>query len=225
MGAGVLRPAGERRSLSFLVVAMVAIAMVATLRTSEAQAAPGKCAGTFRVLHNDHIGALSVPAGNYVITVRNSSLLSCRAASKLFTRFLEDYDGALPRPWYITGPGAQFRRGKGSRVGFSITRNAGGGGGNVPGGGGRHPRSGLFCPGTFRVLNNDRIGRLRLTAGRYYIILLQPRGLTCRAASANFTRFLNDVSGALPPPWGVEPQTARFHRGHGGVGFRVKPLS
>lgn len=223
MGEGALNTAVCRRSLAFFVVFIAVFALAFSFRANPAEAAPAKCAGTFRVLHNDHIGELSVPAGQYVITVRNSARLSCSAASKLFTRFLEDYDGVLPAPWILTGPGAQFRRGAGSAVGFSITRNAGGGG-NIPGGGGRHPQRGSFCPGTFRVLNRDHIGRLQLAAGRYYVILLQAGGLTCSQASANFTRFLDDVSGVLPPPWILEPQTARFRRGHGGVGFRVKPI-
>lgn len=223
MGDGTLYTVPRRRSIALFAVAVAAMALAFCLRSNTAEAAPAKCAGTFRVLHNDHIGSLSVPAGQYVITVRDSTRLSCSAAGKLFTRFLEDYDGVLPPPWILTGPGAQFRRGAGSAVGFGITRNAGGG--NVPGGGGRHPRRGSFCPGTFRVLNRDHIGRLSLAAGRYYVILLQAGGLTCTQASANFTRFLDDVSGVLPAPWILEPQTVRFRRGHGGVGFRVKPVS
>ncbi len=209
------------RPIVLFAAALATVALSLCLRAPAADAAPAKCAGTFRVLHNDHIGTLSVPAGQYVITVRNGALLSCRSAGKLFTRFLEDFDGKLPPPWYLTGPGAQFRRGPGSRIGFSITRNPRGG--NTPGGGGRHPSNGSFCPGTFRVLNRDHIGRLRLAAGPYYVILLQKRGLTCGQASALFTRFLNSTSGVLPGRWNVEPQTGRFVRGRGGVGFRVKP--
>lgn len=225
MGEGNLNRAAGRRSLVFLVAAIAALALTACLRAPDADAAAGRCAGTFRVLHNDHIGTLSVPAGQYVITVRDTARLSCSAASKLFTRFLEDYDGVLPAPWVLTGPGAQFRRGAGSPVGFSITRGAGGGGGGGnSGGGGRHPSNGSFCPGTFRVLNRDHIGSLQLAAGRYYVILLQKNGLTCSQASADFTRFLSDVSGVLPRPWNLSPQTARFRRGPGGPGFRVKPV-
>lgn len=40
-----------------------------------------------------------------------------------------------------------------------------------------------------------------------------------------FTRFLEAFSGALPPPWILEPQTASFRRGAAGPGFRVKPAS
>lgn len=45
--------AAGRRTLSFLVIAVVAIALALGLRTSHVQAAPGKCAGTF---HRGHGG-------------------------------------------------------------------------------------------------------------------------------------------------------------------------
>lgn len=225
MGEGALGGTSGRRAPALAAALLAAIVLAMSVHSSEADAAAATCAGSFRVLHNDHIGALSVPAGNYQITVRNPARLSCAAASKLFTRFLEDFDGVLPSPW-ILQPGAKFSHGVSTPVGFSIKRfSAGGGGNNIPGGGGKHPQSGRFCPGTFRVVHRDHIGRLSLPAGPYYVILLQTNGLTCAQASAQFTRFLDDVNGVLPAPWILEPQTARFRRGHGKVGFRVKPAT
>jgi hypothetical protein len=79
------------------------------------------------------------------------------------------------------------------------------------------------CPGSFRVLHDDRVGRLRIPAGSYEIFLLQRSGLSCPQASRLLTRFLASPSGRLPAPWIVQPQTASFRRGPGGSGFRIDP--
>jgi hypothetical protein len=213
------------------VVALCALAalLVAMAAPSRADAARVRCAGTFRVLHDDHVGRLSLPRGNYRITILASGRPTCAQASALFTRFLEDFDGRLPGGWRVAASSSTFLRAQG--VGFHVApagRNEGGGEGEETenGGGGRHPLGGSFCPGTFRVLHNDHIGSLRLAKGPYWIILLQRRGLSCAQASRLLTRFLASVSGNLPPPWLLEPQTASFLRGSAaGVGFRIKPAS
>ena len=211
----------RKRLGAVLTAAAVVVLAVVVLAPGNAQAARVQCNGTFRVLHNDHVGRLSLPAGNYRITILASGRPSCAQASKLFTQFLEDFDGNLPGPWRISVADSTFVKAPG--VGFHVSRGSGGGGGGGSGGGGRHPRTGRFCPGTFSVLHNDRIGKLRLPKGKYWIVLLQSNGLSCGQASALFTRFLNDPDGDLPSPWVVDPQTAKFRRGHGGIGFRVKP--
>ena len=45
-------------------------------------AAETKCPFTFRVQHNDRIGSLQLPAGNYNIFVINQSQLSCAHAHR-----------------------------------------------------------------------------------------------------------------------------------------------
>jgi hypothetical protein len=181
-----------------------------------------RCPGTFRVLHNDRIGPLRLSRGSYRITLLSTHNLSCARASRLFAQFLQDYDGALPRPWALNVQTATFRRGAAS-YGFRVKpwsgANTGGGGSGV------HPRAGR-CPNTFQVLNNTRIGRLKLPRGRYWIYLLSARGLTCQQAASQFTRFLDeDFAGMLPSPWALNVGTATFTRGAGSqVGFRVKPV-
>lgn len=211
------------------VVALCAIAalLVAMAAPSRADAARVQCAGTFRVLHDDRIGRLVLPRGNYRITILASGRPNCTQASALFTRFLEDFDGQLPGGWRVGAANATFLRAPG--VGFHVARLGGGGGGGgmeeetEGGGGGSH--GALFCPSTFRVLGNDRIGALRLPKGPYWIVLLQRRGLACTQASALFTRFLEDFDGVLPPPWVLEAHTASFRRSASGAGFRVKSAS
>jgi hypothetical protein len=212
------------RAGGLIALCAVVALLVAMAAPSRADAARVQCAGTFRVLHNDHVGRLALPRGNYRITTLASGMPSCPQASALFTRFLEDYDGVLPGGWRVGVASSTFLRAPG--FGFHVARVGGkGGGGEVEeeGGGGRHPTGSRFCPATFRVLNNDRIGRLLLPRGPYWIVLLQRRGLNCPQASALFTRFLDDFNGILPPPWLLEAQTATFLRGAGGIGFRVKP--
>jgi len=214
-----------RRAGGLVALCAVVALLVAMAAPSRANAARVQCAGTFRVLQNDHIGRLSLPRGNYRITTLASGMPSCAQASALFTRFLEDYDGVLPGAWRVGAANSTFVRAPG--IGFHVARVGGGGGGGgeeeESGGDGRH--GALFCPGTFRVLGNDRIGRLRLAKGPYWIVLLQRRGLTCPQASALFTRFLEDFNGVLPVPWILEPHTASFRRSATGAGFRVKPVA
>ncbi len=213
----------NRAQLLRRVAVLTAVATVAwvAIAPGAASAARVRCPGTFRVLHNDSIGRLSLPRGNYRITTLSSGRPGCAQAARLFSRFLDDFDGILPRPWRISVANSTFVRSRG--VGFNVrrVRRSGGGGGRSEGGG---RANAYFCPGSFRVLNNDHIGALRVPAGRYSLVLLQARGLTCAQASRLFTRFLNIVSGRLPAPWRVRPQTASFVRTTNGVGFRLEPF-
>lgn len=70
-----------------------------------------RCPATFRVLHNDRIGALYLPRGPYYIYVVNK--LSCQRASNLFRQFLNRTDGRLPAPWRLNVAQAKFNTGKG----------------------------------------------------------------------------------------------------------------
>ena len=175
------------------------------------------CPGYFTVLHNDHIGSLSIPRGRYRITLLSYSGVTCARASTLFARFLQDVDGVLPRPWHLDPGTGSFVRGH-RHVGFRIEPYVADGGTSN---GSRHPvRGETRCP-TFRVLHNDRIGRLILPRGTYNVWV---RGtLSCSQSTTLFQQFLQDPSGNLPSPWVVNARTARFSRGPGSsTGFRVK---
>jgi len=180
------------------------------------------CPGTFRVLHDDSIGDFLVPKGNYRITLLSVGRITCSRASAYFAHFLQDFDGVLPAPWVLDEETGSFRRGS-RNVGFRIKGWVGPV--NPSGGGsGTHP-TGNRCPGTFRVLDNDSIGKLRLRKGPYRITLVN-RGLSCRRASQLFTSFLQDFEGDLPRPWKLNVRTGTFTRGGGrSAGFRVKPAS
>jgi hypothetical protein len=178
------------------------------------------CPGTFQVLHNDRIGSFAIPKGNYRITLLSVGRISCSKASAYFARFLQDFDGILPSPWFLDRETGTFMRGS-RNVGFRIK---GWVGPAHPSGAGHgvHP-TGNRCRDTFRVLHNDSIGKLRLRRGSYRITLVGS-GVSCSRAAQLFSSFLEDFEGNLPKPWRLNVQTATFTRGSGGSsGFRVKP--
>lgn len=174
---------------------------------------------SFKVLHNDRIGPAVLPAGNYTITVGPQSDLNCYAASQLFTRFLEDYDGNLPGGWSIVAQGsgkAAFKQG--GTVGFSVAK------------GGKEEEEestlGVLCPNTFTVNSNARVGPLTFRRGGYLLYIPPLSAISCNRASVLFTRFLG-AGGMLPAPWKLTPQTATFYKpAHPQrSAFRAEPLA
>jgi hypothetical protein len=201
------------------VLVLAAGAALAASAPAQAQA-PDPCSATFHVLHDDTIGELELPEGQYQLAVDG---LSCARASFLFAQFLRDYNGVVPRPWRysVEGVGRGTFDGRGS---FTVTRTADtGSGGAQPGparaGGGSH--GDLACPGTFEVLHDDRIGRLRIPAGDYSITRLGAN-ITCGRAVRLLRRFLQRPSGRLGRGWVLLPQSAEFVKFSSNHGFRIK---
>ena len=174
----------------------------------------------FRVLHNDHIGGLAVAKGRYRIVLLSVGPISCARASTLFARFLQDYDGVLPRPWLVDPGTGSFSRGH-RNVGFRIEPWAG----PVPSGSasGTHPSDGTRCPGTFRVLHRDSIGRLTLRAGPYIVTRLRGRSPVLRSGIAAARGLPPGLRGRPAEPMGARHPDGTFRRGPGGGGFRIKP--
>ncbi len=187
-----------------LVPALAAV-LLATALVAPTGAAAAGCP-SFRVLHNDRIGPAVLPAGNYSVTPAPSSALNCANASRLFTRFLEDWDGVLPRPWRVVSQGrgrAAFRRA--GALGFTVARIGGGNGGN-------NNRLGVLCRNSFTVNTGTRVGPLQFPRGEYLLYIPPHSGISCRRASVLFTRFLGTPGGRLPNPWRVRVQTATFFK-------------
>jgi hypothetical protein len=181
------------------------------------------CPGSFQVLHDDRVGSLAIPAGAYTVTLVAAGRMTCAQAMSRLTAFLTDYDGRLPG-WTVDAETGTFLRGS-ANVGFRIEPAA-----PAPAGPGAQvaplPLDGAPCPGTFRVLHDDRIGRLRLSAGRYLVAPLSSSSLSCADTSSLLRRFLAAAGDRLPAPWVVSRATGTFTRGRGSdVGFRVKPVS
>lgn len=204
-----------------LASALAVVAALASAAPAAAQtASPTPACPTFQVLHDDRIGALQVPAGPYAITIGTPDALTCGEASDLFRQFLQDFDGKLFGGWTVDAGRSSFgRRGQS----FSVARSSTPTPTPTPAPG-PAPFNGR-CPGTFRVLNDDRIGALRLPAGQYSITLLAAGRLGCARAARLFARFLQDFDGVLPGRWFVDPETATFHRGSANAGFRVEPVA
>lgn len=159
---------------------------------------------SFKVLHNDRIGAVNLPAGSYEVTADTG--LSCQAASQLFARFLQDWDGNLPKPWRAVAEGsgkASFTRG--GLPGFSVSRTGGSeGGGNS--------ELGKLCPDAYTVNAASSIGPLFFAKGQYLLYIPARSGITCRRAAVLFTRFLGAPGSMLPPQWRMKSQTATFFK-------------
>jgi hypothetical protein len=204
---------------SSLIAVLALIAL--TLGPGAAPAAP--TCPRFRVLHNDRIGAASFPAGSYAVTTAPASGLTCAAASKLFTRFLEDYDGVLPAPWRVLaeGPGsASFTQS--GKAGFSVALASSGGGGESG-----SPELGVLCHGSFAVNSNVVVGPLTFPKGPYLLYIPPRSAISCHRASVLFTRFLGSPGGRLPFPWRLQNQTATFFKPEHPArsAFRVEPLA
>ncbi len=205
------------------LVALTALAALLVLALSSSSSAAAAGCPSFRVLHNDRIGPAVLPAGPYTLTPAAGSGITCAAASKLFARFLEDYDGVLPGTWRVVPEGkgrASFNRG--ARAGFSVARIGGSGGG-----GGNNPRLGTLCGGTFTVNASTSVGALFFRKGPYLIYLPTGSKMPCRRASGLFTRFLGQPGGQLPFPWRLNNQIATFYKREHPVrsAFRVEPAN
>jgi hypothetical protein len=206
---------------------MLAAALALLVLAAPASAAPAQsvtrqaCPDTFQVLHNDKVGALSLPVGAYQITVANPATVTCAKAGQDLTEFLSDFDGKLRRPWTVNAAQSTFQRGMDAGTSFSVARTGPAGGGQPP----TNPTANA-CNGYFRIRHNDHIGTLALHKGAYRLTLLNPKGLSCAAAARQLTGFLQDFNGKLSGFWKLNNATATFTRGGTTgtpVGFRIKP--
>ncbi len=198
-------------AIAVAICSLAAAGSAAAARPPMRAPAPTVCPGSFQVLNNDHVGALSLPAGPYDISITGT--LSCTQASSLFTTFLNQWTGDLPGGWVVTANG--FRRGV---TAFTVTRSH------------RKPPSpapsSRTCPGTFSVLHNTRIGAAAFAQGNYVVTLLKASTshFSCQTASRTFAYFLNTrYAKPLPYPWSLATSTRTFTQKTNGVGFRVAP--
>jgi hypothetical protein len=211
-----------RKGLAALAGLAALVSLLLTLGAGTGSAAEATSCPSFRVLHNDRIGAANLPAGSYEVTPATGSGLSCTQASALFTRFLEDYDGNLPGGWRVSAQGtgkALFTRSGGP--GFSVARTRGGEEE------GNNPALGRLCPGSYTVNHTSVVGALRFTQGKFLIYIPARSLISCRRASVLFTRFLGQPGGRLPFPWRVINQTATFYKPAHPLrsAFRIEPFS
>lgn len=215
----LVRPtSGSKPIAAIAALALGALLAALALSAATAPKAAAATCPSFRVLHNDRIGAAVLPAGNYTITTAAS--VSCSQASALFTRFLQDWDGNLPGGWRVIPKGsgkASFA--KGNALGFSVARSGGEEEESGP------SPSGRLCPKPYSVNNDKQLGPLFFEEGQY-LIYQPPRSLiSCRRASVLFTRFLGQMGTRLPFPWALKNQTGTFYKPEHPLrsAFRVEP--
>lgn len=80
----------------------------------------------------------------------------------------------------------------------------------------------VACP-KFRVMHNDKIGKVSFPAGYYDVTLLNGDKLTCPQSTKLFAEFLQDWDGNLRKPWVLNGKTMTFSAGKSSDrGFRVK---
>jgi hypothetical protein len=209
----------------FAVVALAIAARPAGAAQAPAAAPVLKTCPSWRVLHNDRIGAAVFPAGDYAVTIEGANL-DCAAAGRLFARFLEDFDGVLPTPWKVSAEGsgkAAFLRG--SQPGFSVELKK-------PSDATEEEKFdfnvnlGTLCRNPFTVNHSTVIRPLRFTKGQFLIYLPTRSAITCEQAVVLFQRFLA-ASPNLPSPWKLDNQTATFFKPSAPArsAFRIEPLA
>lgn len=208
------------KRITISLCALVALGAVAVTAPAASAQAGGTQCPTFRVLHDDQIGPnVVLPKGIYSMT--SAGTLSCAQASRLFTRFLSDYDGKLPKPWRVMSQGkgkATFTQGK--RPGFAVALIRGKPPTPTP-----SSPLGSVCPGNFQVRDDDRIGSVSFPKGNYEIVITRKSRMSCAAATRLFTRFLDFPNGNLPKKWRIKPAIATFYKPANPKGkrFRVDP--
>lgn len=211
-------PATPKRFTAF-ALALTALLFVLAL-SGPAPASAGTCPN-FKVLHDDRIGVADLPAGNYFLQSADDEI-SCNEASRLFARFLQDWDGNLPKPWIVVSHGvgkASFARRGLPAIYVERISSGDHAGGN--------PAIGKLCPGTFTVNAGSDVGPLYFAKGQYLTYIPARSGITCRRASVLFTRFLAAPNGTLASPWRVLTQTATFYKTTNPTrsAFRIEPAA
>lgn len=197
---GPVRTSRRRPVAAFLLALVTALSILA-LGAGSASAA---VCPSFKVLHDDRIGTVVLPAGSYEVTTDTG--LGCQAASQLLARFLQDWDGNLPKPWRAVAEGsgkASFTRP--GLPGFSVSRSGGSSGGG-------NSEIGRLCPDAYTVNAASSIGPLFFAKAQYLLYIPARSGITCRRAAVLFTRFLAAPGGMLPAQWRMKSQTATFFK-------------
>lgn len=183
------------KHLALLFSLTVLAAVGLTTSASAATTCP-----SFHVLHNDRIGSVKIPEGQYNVTPKG---VTCANSSTLIARFLNDWDGNLPNGWTVTGGSTiKFTKARTSEsISMKLAVKPSGGGSNIQNG---------VCPGNFTVLHNDSVGRMPLKAGQYRITT---KGLYCWFDVEKLAYFLDYTeSTKLPSPWTVVPSMLKIQR-------------
>ncbi len=182
----------------------------------------GICPATFELSHDDHIGSLDIPAGKYILTLVGVGRMTCDQAATSLAKFLQDYDGKLPKPWFVDDETATFLKGT-INNGFTLEPLVGSPPGKLTL---KLPGDGTPCPGVFSVQHGGRLDKLRVKKGDYLFVPLANSKLSCQEVVDLMREFLAIPDNALPSPWVVDRSTGTLRKGkRSKVGFRLKPAA
>jgi hypothetical protein len=174
------------------------------------------CPGTFQVLHNDRVGAMVLPRGNYKITRLTTRSLTCGSATYWFRTFLDNYSSKpLPKPWTSNAAAKTFYRGF-KTDGFKVTLLSGGLGSVL---GGSPVAGNDVCLRHFVVGARTSVNGFVVAAGRYQVIATGKA--TCEQAFAYASQTINN--GSVPSGWTISKRSGTFHRKGSTFGFRLDP--
>lgn len=76
------------------------------------------------------------------------------------------------------------------------------------------------CPGTFHMLDPDRVGGVPVAAGIHRLAVAGT--ITCSDAPRLLDELLQDWDGPLPAPWSVDRATGTLRRGAGADALRIE---
>jgi hypothetical protein len=148
--------------------------------------------------------------------------MTCDQAASNLAKFLQDYDGSLPKPWFVDDETATFLNGT-INDGFTLEPLVGPAPGKLTL---KLPGDGTPCPGVFTVQHDDVIGKLDVPKGDYLFVPLANSGLRCQRVVDLIREFLAVPDASVPSPWVVDAKTGTLRKGkRSKVGFRIKPMS
>jgi len=201
-------------SMATIVAATAMLALMFAGGAKQAQADELSCPAYVQVVDHDKIGRLDVPPSYYILTIADDERLTCDYVTDMFIAFLQDFDGVLPKPWKLNAKTATFTRGRKSDGVFTVTAS------ESPPSEAEPVILPKSCGAKFTVVHNDRIGKLKIPAGKYRLTVLDKKKLTCAKAAKRFKGFL--AKGNVPNTWKVKRSSATFQKkANRSVGFNI----
>ena len=202
------------------IVALIATTALMLLGGSINQAKAEEVVCTdFELRYNGKIGKVDFPKGIYSVIGIDKERIACDYALENFEIFLQNFYGKTNKPWLMSSKveedvrSTTFRRGKKSKVGFTITPDLLDST--------RPPiKEEKACKGSYKFKNGTRIGSFKIPKGSYRLGSLDEDNLSCGESAKQFRKFLKRRK--LTSDWKLAKGSATFSkRGQKGTGFFI----
>ena len=201
-----------------IILLAAALTMLLGGGINKAQADEIACTD-YELRYNGQIGKVKFPKGNYAVVGIDEERIVCDYALENFQAFLQNFYGKTTRPWVMKSRVADglrtttFRRGKKSKVGFSVFSKVADPTKPVI----KEPKS---CKGSVSLKKGKRIGSFRIPEGSYRVTATDKRSVSCKKSAKQFRSFVN--RGRLSGNWKLDRASATFtSRGAGSEGFYI----